>query len=278
MTLDSAPNPAGPLLTIASHSMNAPLISRISPVYRHVDRPVCDSNNEAPPILELAAAFWCHVGELSEAWPWDSAGECWPWLGPRGKEGYGILRWRGKTLRATRLSWSLAHRRPWPAGMLACHRCDNPPCVRPDHLWPGSAHENALDRARKRRQRLQPDAPRFAERLAVILAERAMTAVEYAESAAAQAAWAIARAAWAGDGERIEWETRQESDLLAVTRLDTNEAALAAKSAVRSAAHAKRAQAAADYCSAAEFGAKTVAAYPRRARLNTPWGEMYQSR
>lgn len=230
-----------------------------------------------PRALSLEDAFWRNVGELSELWPWAGAGECWPWLGPQDQQGYGLLRWHGRLLRATRVSWSLAHRQPWPAGLVACHACDNPPCVRPDHVWPGTTHENALDKVRKRRHWLRSDAPRFAERLAEVLAAEAMTAAEVAAAAAVQAEWAAARAAWAMDHERIQWDDRDVATLLAQAKQDITEAQLTAETARQTAAHARRAQAAARHCSAADYGRAAVAAYSRPAPVMMPWAEMYQS-
>ncbi len=226
----------------------------------------------------LADAFWSCVGELSELWPWDAAGECWPWLGPRDQAGYGILRWHGRALRATRVSWSLAHGQPWPAGMVACHACDNPPCVRPDHLWPGLSHENALDRTRKRRHWLHPGAPRFAERLAELLAGRAASAAEAAAAIAEQADWALARAAWAVSDDRLksdEWDGRHAA-VAAQAQPEITEALLLAETARQAAAHACRTRAAATCCSAAEHGLAIVGAYPPPAPMPTPWAEMYR--
>jgi hypothetical protein len=68
------------------------------------------------------------------------------------------------TRQAHRVSWEMANG-PIPKGMQVCHRCDNPPCVRPDHFFLGSAKENKADQAAKGRtpvgdrhwSRLKPD-------------------------------------------------------------------------------------------------------------------------
>lgn len=78
---------------------------------------------------------------------------CWEWLGSRSTDGYGLLA-RGKTgdgeQLASRRSWELTHG-PIPEGLLVCHHCDNPPCVRPDHLYLGTQSDNMRDARSKGR-------------------------------------------------------------------------------------------------------------------------------
>lgn len=76
---------------------------------------------------------------------------CWEWTGPRYKAGgYGRLRLAGRQVRAHRVAWELLHG-PVPDGLNVCHHCDNPPCVRPDHLFLGTDKDNADDRDAKGR-------------------------------------------------------------------------------------------------------------------------------
>jgi hypothetical protein len=76
-------------------------------------------------------------------------GPCWPWKGGRSGRRYGGLRVQGQLIRAHRLSFFLTHGR-WP--MPCClHRCDNPPCVRPEHLREGTQLENCADMVAKGR-------------------------------------------------------------------------------------------------------------------------------
>jgi len=74
------------------------------------------------------------------------AGACWEWEGSRFPSGYGRL----KRMRAHRAVWEAVYG-PIPAGLCVLHRCDNPPCVRPDHLRLGTQADNMRDRASKGR-------------------------------------------------------------------------------------------------------------------------------
>ena len=79
---------------------------------------------------------------------------CWLWQGGgRDKDGYGLMEYQGKMLRATALSLSIDGR-PVPKGQYACHTCDNPPCVRPDHLYPGTPTQNMADAIARGRLRV----------------------------------------------------------------------------------------------------------------------------
>lgn len=75
---------------------------------------------------------------------------CWLWVGHVAAGGYGYFRRRGKIVRAHRHAWESAHG-PVPPGLYVCHRCDNRRCVRPDHLFLGTALDNARDMRSKGR-------------------------------------------------------------------------------------------------------------------------------
>jgi hypothetical protein len=86
--------------------------------------------------------FWVKV---------DASGECWEWRAHRKPGGYGQFTVRkGYFASAHVVSYALTNG-PIPAGMVVCHRCDNPPCVRPDHLFLGTQADNARDMIAKGR-------------------------------------------------------------------------------------------------------------------------------
>lgn len=75
---------------------------------------------------------------------------CWLWTASVRNRGYGMFSVNRRNCQAHRVSWELAYG-PIPDGLHVCHRCDNVLCVRPDHLWLGTNHENHLDKVRKGR-------------------------------------------------------------------------------------------------------------------------------
>lgn len=80
---------------------------------------------------------------------------CLLWMGPADKLGYAKLSIAGtrKFLRVSHLSLQYAGR-PVPSGMVACHSCDNPYCVEPNHLFHGTMKDNTDDMVRKGRNDL----------------------------------------------------------------------------------------------------------------------------
>lgn len=92
---------------------------------------------------EVAARFWSKV---------QKSDGCWEWQGTQSK-GYGRLHVPGgNTRNATHIAYWLETGSLPPNGTFLCHRCDNPACVRFDHLYVGTQTANMLDRNRKGRQ------------------------------------------------------------------------------------------------------------------------------
>lgn len=77
---------------------------------------------------------------------------CWEWVGPKNWHGYGMYYQRYKKFRAHRLSYFLKNPE-FDQSLVICHKCDNPLCVNPDHLFPGTMMDNVEDMIEKGRQK-----------------------------------------------------------------------------------------------------------------------------
>jgi len=76
---------------------------------------------------------------------------CWPWKASVCPKGYGkFVGDNGEHTKAHRFAFTIAHG-PIPEGQCVCHRCDNPPCCNPTHLFAGTTGDNTRDSVRKGR-------------------------------------------------------------------------------------------------------------------------------
>lgn len=110
---------------------------------------LCKGSPRIPSAAAFAAGgwherFWAMVDKRD-------AFSCWPWIGGTTPNGYGAFRLGKGSHHASRVSLALKIGR-WPERHeFACHSCDNPVCVNPDHLWLGDSAANTRDAARKGR-------------------------------------------------------------------------------------------------------------------------------
>jgi HNH endonuclease len=95
--------------------------------------------------MQLTERFWAKVAK---------GDGCWEWQAGKDKNGYGqfTVYPPRRTLRAHRVAYEMEVG-PIPDGLMVLHRCDNPSCVRPDHLFTGDAKANSEDMLSKGRYR-----------------------------------------------------------------------------------------------------------------------------
>lgn len=101
---------------------------------------MCQPCHRAP----LYVRFWRYVRKTDA---------CWLWFGAQDRKGYGRIGSGPPTsrqIKATHVSWAM-HFGPVPHGYMVLHHCDNPPCVRPDHLFLGTNQDNTDDKVAKGR-------------------------------------------------------------------------------------------------------------------------------
>lgn len=99
---------------------------------------------------------------------WGCSDGCWEWTGATvGHMGYGWMRFDGRSQLAHRVSF-LVYQGEIPDGMQVMHTCDNPLCVRPDHLCLGTDDDNKDDMVAKGRSRIEQSVPRQQLRAAAL--------------------------------------------------------------------------------------------------------------
>lgn len=88
--------------------------------------------------------FWSKVRVSDKA-------SCWEWLGTKHGKHYGHFKMGSFVAKAHRIAYELTYGKI-PSGLLVCHKCDNPSCCNPRHLWVGTNDDNLKDRQKKERQ------------------------------------------------------------------------------------------------------------------------------
>lgn len=97
---------------------------------------------QLPPLVR----FWEKVDKAT------TPDGCWPWTAGHDDDGYGTFKTDGRTWRATRWIFNQCNDLPLSSSEQVRHRCDNPPCVRPDHLIRGTSADNSRDMVDRNRQ------------------------------------------------------------------------------------------------------------------------------
>lgn len=100
---------------------------------------------------EYISAFWSHVnkdGSIPQHCP--ELGNCWEWVGGKTSDGYGLFGSKNRRVLAHRFTWSVTNG-DISVGLSILHKCDNPSCCNPKHLFIGTQQDNVDDREFKGR-------------------------------------------------------------------------------------------------------------------------------
>lgn len=92
--------------------------------------------------ISTSERFWKKVNRLP-------GNGCWEWTGCK-RDGYGLFKLNGRLISATEFSYTEKFG-SFDRSLDLCHKCDNPPCVRPSHLFPGAEVDNIRDSLKKGR-------------------------------------------------------------------------------------------------------------------------------
>lgn len=83
---------------------------------------------------------------------WHDSSKCWEWQKAKAGNGYGVISFFKRMQYVHRTAYRI-FKGEIPNGMMVCHKCDNPKCFNPDHLFLGTARENVRDMINKNRKK-----------------------------------------------------------------------------------------------------------------------------
>lgn len=109
--------------------------------HRFLIRGSSPNKKTGPKPKTLANKFWSKV---------TLAHGCWKWDGSKSSRGYGKITHNRKTLISSRVSWAI-HNGHINNDLFVLHKCDNPECTNPDHLFLGTQKDNMRDMLNKNR-------------------------------------------------------------------------------------------------------------------------------
>ena len=98
--------------------------------------------------IEDEERFWAKIKITANPF------KCWEWAVGKFKTGYGAFRVKGKTCKAHRVAYYLIHTFTESDKPFICHKCDNPACCNPSHLFLGTPKDNTQDKLSKNRGNL----------------------------------------------------------------------------------------------------------------------------